>query len=68
VKGTRHAANTGYKAGTKHQLRLERKAAASERQIKHDALTVKQRIEKLDKLLGVGMGAKKERARLANAK
>lgn len=44
--------------------REQRQTEAITRQEKHDKLTVKQKFEKLDKRLGVGIGADKERARL----
>jgi hypothetical protein len=37
---------------------------AQARQEKHDSLTIKQRIQKLDNKLGRGVGAKKERSKL----
>lgn len=42
-----------------------RQEAARERQAAHDKLTPAQKIAKLDRKLGVGQGAKKERAKLA---
>lgn len=38
---------------------------AAERQAKHDALTPKQKLAKLDEKFGKGQGAKKEREKLA---
>lgn len=45
-----------------------RVAEAQARQVEHDALTVDQKVAKLDERLGKGVGAKGERARLAGAK
>jgi len=38
---------------------------AEKRYLKHELLTPKQKLKKLDQRLGVGVGATKERARLA---
>jgi len=43
----------------------QRREDAAERQQKSDALTTEEKIQKLDMKFGVGIGAKKERARLA---
>lgn len=62
AKGT---ATTGRKnKGIAKANRERRCIEAMARQEKHDKLTVKQKFEKLDKRLGVGAGADKERARL----
>ncbi len=45
-----------------------KQAEAKVRQEVHDALTVAERIAKLDALFGPGLGAKKERAKLAKVK
>ena len=42
----------------------QRREEAQERQEKHDALTPKQKLAKLDKKLGKNVGAVKERAKL----
>lgn len=48
------------------RTRLKAKSeAAKERQKKSNLLSLKERIDKLDKKLGVGIGAKKEREKLA---
>jgi hypothetical protein len=47
---------------TKKRLRVER---ANERKVISSSLTIAQRIAKLDALFGSGVGAKKERAKLA---
>jgi hypothetical protein len=39
---------------------------AADRQAKHDALTLAQKIAKLDARLGKGKGARRERANLTN--
>lgn len=44
-------------------IRLKREDA-TDRKYKYEALTVKQRIQKLDNKLGKGVGAKKERSKL----
>ena len=44
-----------------------RQISADERQEAHAALTPEQRLNKLDRRLGEGIGAKSERARLAKA-
>lgn len=44
----------------------ERRLEAEERQARYDALTVKEKVAKLDDLFGKGVGAKKERAKLAS--
>jgi hypothetical protein len=43
---------------------LLRRKSARQRKEARDALTDQQQLDRLDKLLGVGKGAKKERARL----
>ena len=45
--------------------RATRQAEAVERKEARAALTDQQQLERLDKILGVGVGAKKERERLA---
>jgi len=45
--------------------RTARKAEAQERNAARAALTDQQQLDRLDKTLGAGLGAKKERARLA---
>ena len=45
--------------------RAARQAEAVERKEARAALTDQQQLERLDKILGVGVGAKKERERLA---
>lgn len=44
--------------------KIRRVKEAKERQEKYDALSIVQKIEKLDDLLGVGLGAKKQREKL----
>lgn len=41
-----------------------RKSEADQRQQAYDKLTTEQKIEKLDKIFGKGLGAKKQRTRL----
>ena len=41
-----------------------RRDDAEQRQVEYTKLTIQQRIDKLDKFLGKGIGAKRERARL----
>ena len=45
--------------------RAARQAEAKERNAARAALTDQQQLDRLDKILGVGVGATKERARLA---
>tara|TARA_B100000085_G_scaffold250305_1_gene246546 strand:- start:172 stop:363 length:192 start_codon:yes stop_codon:yes gene_type:complete len=45
--------------------RAARQAEAKERNAARAALTDQQQLDRLDKILGVGVGAAKERARLA---
>ena len=45
--------------------RTARQAEAKERNAARAALTDQQQLDRLNKILGVGVGAKKERARLA---
>lgn len=45
--------------------RSARQAEAKERDAARAALTDQQQLDRLDTILGVGLGAKKERARLA---
>ncbi|GAF96078.1 unnamed protein product [marine sediment metagenome] len=45
-----------------------RREEAEERQKKHEKLSVDEKIGKLDKNLGKGIGARKERAKLAKKK
>ena len=45
--------------------RSARQAEAKERAAARAALTDQQQLDRLDKILGAGIGAKKERARLA---
>ena len=45
--------------------RSSRQAEAKERDAARAALTDQQQLDRLDKILGAGVGAKKERARLA---
>ena len=49
----------------KHKAKL-RKEESLERQVAYDKLTVEQKIKRLDDTLGVGLGATKQRARLAS--
>ena len=49
----------------RNDKRQKRRDAADDRQAEYDSLSASEKIAKLDKLLGVGLGAKKERARLA---
>lgn len=49
---------------TYHPKKSDRQMRARDRQIVRDALTPKQQIATLDRRLGVGVGAVKERARL----
>ena len=48
--------------------REEKKQEAENRQKTYDELTLAQKTEKLDRKLGVGVGAKKERAKLLEVK
>ena len=52
-----------YKAGRLERLRGE----TAVKQAEYRALSAEQKIARLDERLGVGVGAKKERARIANA-
>lgn len=47
------------------QTKIEKQKAAKARQEACSKLTKEQRIQKLDEKFGVGLGAKKERAKLA---
>jgi hypothetical protein len=42
----------------------DRKASAKERQLEYNRLTIQERIARLDKKFGKGLGAAKERAKL----
>ena len=48
-----------------HRNRAARKIEAKERNEARALLTDQQQLQRLDKILGVGVGAKKERERLA---
>ena len=50
--------------GIAKAARDQRKSEAEARQEAHDKLTSQQKLAKLDKRLGKGIGAKKERARI----
>ena len=43
----------------------QKQSEAQERQEKHNNLSIKEKIDKLDKRLGAGIGAKKEREKLS---
>lgn len=45
---------------------IDRAERAKQRQKEHDKLTPEQKLQKLDKNLGKGIGAKRERTRLLN--
>lgn len=64
--GARHNPKlNNIKKGTKARWKEERREEHEARKAAHDKLTTKQKIVKLDNKLGKGVGAKKERARLA---
>jgi len=49
----------------RHSDRVERKRKEAElRQLRYEGLTPQQKLAKLDRLLGEGIGAKKQRAKL----
>ena len=48
----------------RHDRKADRQAEAKERQEAYNKLTPKQKLDKLDKKLGEGVGAKKQRAKL----
>ncbi len=50
----------------KHLVTAKRREEAEARQVEYDKKTPQQKIDALDALFGVGLGAAKERARLAN--
>jgi hypothetical protein len=52
-------------AGSRPDNVKHKVAEAAERQEAYDKLSVKEKIEKLDQQFGVGVGAKKQRAKLA---
>jgi hypothetical protein len=54
-----------HNAGVKTALKAERRADAVNRQSKSDALSPEQKIKALDTHFGKGLGAKRERERLA---
>ena len=49
---------------TKDEIRERKQSEAVERQEAHDKLTPQQKLDKLDKRFGTGVGAKRERAKL----
>jgi len=51
--------------GRRPDHRKQRQVQANDRQRIYDGLTVEQKIAQLDEKLGVGVGAKKQRERLA---
>ena len=66
-KGSRHNADQHYRSGVRRDLKADRVAQGETRKISYDSLTTAEKIARLDERLGVGVGAKRERARLAKA-
>jgi hypothetical protein len=73
TKGSRHPGSRSkdlmkkrinHNAGVRQQLRDDRVAEAKARQAEYDSLTGRQKLARLDKLLGVNQGAVRERARI----
>lgn len=59
---------TNHKKNIAQSKKAQRRAEAEERKVKRDKMTVAQRIQELDMLFGVGLGATNERKRLLNPK
>ena len=62
-RGKKHNAHPGWKKS----VQAKRHALAEEQNLPRKSRNAAQQIEELDRRLGVGVGAKKERARLASA-
>lgn len=64
INGKQNGARKFSGGGPRPDLRALRQKEAQERQSERDELGPKEQLKKLDQMLGVGVGAKKERARL----
>ena len=64
VGGKQNGARRFVGGGPRPDLRVLRQKEAQERQAERDGLTPKEQLKHLDQLLGAGVGAVKERARL----
>lgn len=64
INGKQNGARKFSGGGPRPDLRPLRQKEAQERQSERDELSPKEQLKKLDQMLGVGVGAKKERLRL----